>query len=143
MFIVPVRSRPNPMDPSAVSGRADPRVALAGTAAYLSAERICIARAANVSLSGVFVETHNPDPVGTRAHMRLERGAEHVVVDVEVVRVSFCSSSDGRGAGMGMRFVELSKEHRRFLARYVANAQRDDELFGSAPFHVDVDLADI
>jgi hypothetical protein len=143
MFIVPVRSRPNPMDPSAVSGRADPRVPIAGTAAYLSAERICIARAANVSLSGCFVETHNPDPIGTVAHMRLERGKEHVVVNVEVVRVSFCSTPDGRGAGMGMRFVDLSKEHRRFLARYVANAQRDQELADAAPFHIDIDVASL
>lgn len=128
MLVVPVRSHPDLEDKPAISGRASPRVRVRGTAAYLSSERILIARAADVSLTGAFVATRCPDPVGTRAALRLERGGEHIVAEVEVVRVSFLSQPDGRGAGMGLRFLELSKEHRKFLARYVANAQRDEEL---------------
>jgi c-di-GMP-binding flagellar brake protein YcgR len=90
--------------------------------------KCAVERAADVSLTGAFVATRCPDPVGTRAALRLERGGEHIVAEVEVVRVSFLSQPDGRGAGMGLRFLELSKEHRKFLARYVANAQRDEEL---------------
>jgi hypothetical protein len=142
MLIVPVRSRPDPMDYNAVSGRADPRVGLNGTAAYLSEERIVIAREADVSLSGAFVQTHNPDPIGTLAHLRLERGGEHAVVEVEIVRVSYASNPDGTGAGMGMRFTCMTSHHRRFLAKYVANAQRNEEQYGS-PFGVDVDVSDI
>lgn len=126
-MLVPVRSQPDLEDHSASSGRASPRVRVSGTAAYLSRERILIARAADVSLTGAFVATRCPDPVGTRAALRLERGGEHIVAEVEVVRVSFLSQPDGRGAGMGLRFLELSKEHRRFLARYVANAPRNED----------------
>jgi len=143
MLIVPVRSHPDFLDQSAVSGRADPRVRMHGTAAYLSGERIVIARAADVSMSGAFVQTHNPDPIGTQAHIRLERAGEHIVVDVEVVRVSYCSQPDGTGVGMGMRFVNLTKGHKRFLARYVANAQRNEDMHNAAPFHVEIDLADL
>lgn len=143
MLIVPVRSHPDPMDYSAVSGRADPRVPLVGTAAYLSSERICIARAADVSMSGAFVETGNPDAIGSRAHVRLQRGTEHIVIDVEVVRVSYVSRPAGGGMGMGMRFLNLTKGHRRFLARYVANAQRAADVFVDAPFHIHVDTHDL
>lgn len=143
MLVVSVRSQPDYEDKSAVSGRASPRVRVSGTAAYLSSERILIARAADVSLSGAFVATRCPDPVGTRAALRLERGGEHVVADVEVVRVSFLSQPDGRGAGMGLRFVGLTREHRKFLARYVANAQRNEEIFGGSPLYVDVALEDL
>lgn len=127
MLVVPVRSHPDLEDKSAISGRASPRVRVSGTAAYLSSERILIARAADVSLSGAFVATRCPDPVGTRAALRLEHGGQHIVAEVEVVRVSFLSQPDGRGAGMGLRFLELSKEHRKFLARYVAVAQRQED----------------
>ncbi len=142
MLVVPVSSHPDYDDPSAISGRASPRVRIAGTAAYLSSNRILIARAADVSLTGAFVATRCPDPIGTKAALRLERGGEHVVADVEVVRVSFLSQPDGRGAGMGLRFLSLTKEHRKFLARYVANAQRNEDIFGAAPFYVDVSLDD-
>jgi hypothetical protein len=143
MLVVPVRSYPDYEDKSAISGRASPRVRVRGTAAYLSSERIVIARAADVSLSGAFVATRCPDPVGTRAALRLERAKEHVVADVEVVRVSFLSQPDGTGAGMGLRFVGLSRAHRKFLARYVAGEQRDEEMFGGDPYYVDVDLGDL
>lgn len=143
MLVVPVSAYPNPEDKSAVSGRASPRVRIAGTAAYLSHERIVIARAADVSLTGAFVATSNPDPIGTRAALRLERAGEHIVAEVEIVRVSFCSQPDGTGLGMGMRFSSLSAAHRKFLARYVANAQRNDDVMASAPFYVDVDLGEL
>lgn len=143
MLVVPVKSSPDYDDPSAISGRSSPRVRIGGTAAYLSSERILIARAADISLTGAFVATRCPDPVGTRAALRLERAGEHIVADVEVVRVSFLSQPDGTGAGMGLRFGDLSREHRKFLARYVANAQRNEDIFGAAPFYVDVELADM
>lgn len=100
--------------------RSTPRAKVNGTAAYLSAERILIARSADVSLSGAFVATRNPDAIGTRAALRLEHDGKGMVADVEVVRVSFVTQPDGSGMGMGMRFCDLDREQRRFLAAYVA-----------------------
>jgi hypothetical protein len=103
-----------------VHRRSQPRVHVVGTAAYLSNARIVIARSADVSLTGAFVTTNYPDPVGTRAALRLERNKEFIVAQVEVVRVSFCSAPDGTGIGMGLVFKDLTRAQRRFLARYVA-----------------------
>jgi hypothetical protein len=143
MRFVSAKASPARDDKSAVSGRASLRVRIVGTAAYLSKQRIVIARAADVSLTGAFVATRNPDPLGTRAALRLQRGGEHIVAKVQVVRVSFCSLPDGTGAGVGMRFTKLTPAHRKFLARSVANAQRTEEELASVPFSADVELDDL
>jgi c-di-GMP-binding flagellar brake protein YcgR len=142
MLVVPVQPPVHADAATLISQRSSPRVRMAETAAYLSNERILIARAADISLTGAFVQTHLPDPVGTRAALRLERGGEHIVAEVEVVRVSFCSQPDGTGAGMGLRFIELSRGHRKFLASYVANAQRNEDIPGALPFSIEVNLSD-
>jgi c-di-GMP-binding flagellar brake protein YcgR len=115
-----LRLSPFDEEPTIVHRRSQPRVSVVGTAAYLSNERIVIARSADVSLTGAFVTTHNPDPVGTRAALRLERNKEFIVAQVEVVRINFCSAPDGSGVGMGLVFKDLTRAQRRFLARYVA-----------------------
>jgi len=103
-----------------IAHRDAPRVRFGESACYLSDNRIVIARAGDVSMTGAFIETDVPDPKGTRAVLRLEHAGELVVVDAEVRRVSFLSSPGGNGRGMGLAFVDLTPEKRRFLARYVA-----------------------
>ena len=115
-----LRLSPFDQEDTIVHCRSQPRVLIVGTAAYLSNERILIARSADISLTGAFVTTCNPDPVGTRAALRLERNKEFITASVEVVRVSYCSLPDGTGMGMGLIFTDLTSAQRRFLARYVA-----------------------
>lgn len=100
------------------------RVPVLGTAAYRSAERILIARAADVSLTGAFVATRCPDPVGTRAVLRLELEGTHVELPVSVVRISFLSNVHGQGAGMGLAFELLDGAQRSFVRHYVETIQR-------------------
>ena len=107
-------------DDDAVGRRKDPRVRVAGSACYLSDHRILIARSADISRSGAFVSTLQPDPLGTKAALRLVLGGSTMVAHVEVCRVSFLSGPDGQGAGMGLKFVDLDKKQKRFLARYIA-----------------------
>lgn len=107
--------------------RGQPRVPVADSAAYLSQSRIVIARSADVSMSGAFVGTDLPDPVGTEAFLRLEKAGKPMTFAVKVCRVSFLSAPNGQGRGMGLSFVDLSKEQRRFLASYVAVNHTDDE----------------
>lgn len=102
------------------SCRAAPRAPVAGGAAYLSSERVLVSKAADVSMSGLFVCTSNPDPVGTQACVRFEHERKSVELEAEVVRVSFVSNGDGNGRGMGLRFVDLDGVQKRFLAEYVA-----------------------
>ncbi len=107
--------------------RLHPRVQVKEAACYLSAHRIVIARAADVSLTGMFVQTLDPDPIGTRAHVRLVQGTREIVIAAEVTRVSFLSGPADR-PGMGLRFCELKKGARRFLAQYIAHAQTSDDV---------------
>jgi len=108
--------------------RTQPRVEVKDSAAYLSDSRIVIARCADVSMSGAFVGTDLPDPVGTQAFLRLERNGRPMTFEAEVRRVSFLSAPNGRGRGMGLSFKGLSDAQRRFLAEYIAVHHTDDEL---------------
>lgn len=87
-----------------------------GSAAYVSRNRVLIARIGDVSAGGAFLSTLHPDPVGTRATIELELELEgRVVLDVEVVRVSFFGGRDGRAAGMGLAFLDVPRAVRRKL----------------------------
>lgn len=111
-----------------IQRRGQPRVRVEGSACYLSSSRILIARVADVSLTGAFVATNQPDPIGTVAALRLERNKEYIVAEVTVCRVNFASLPDGTGVGMGLAFGELTPAQRRFLARYVAACQHEQDL---------------
>lgn len=105
--------------PRLPAARATPRARFVGNAAYLSDARLIVVRASDVSLSGAFVATALPDPVGTLATLCLEHEGQSLLLDAEVVRLSFVSSPDGFGRGMGLRFVAPNPAQKRFLARYV------------------------
>ena len=80
-------------------------------AAYLSAHRVLIAKAGDLSASGAFLHTTFPDPIGTRASVAFD---DDTSVEVEVVRVSF----DGAMSGMGVAFVDVPRDiHRRLLQK--------------------------
>lgn len=91
------------------------RTPLPGTAAYLSPHRVLIARVGDLSASGAFLSTTFPDPMGTRATLALELDGARVQLEIEVVRVSFLGGSDGRGAGMGVSFLDVPRALKRRL----------------------------
>ena len=101
--------------PIADSRRTHARMPLPGTAAYLSPHRLLIARVGDLSAGGAFLSTSFPDPIGTRATLALEMAGERVHIDIEVVRVSFFGGKDGRGAGMGVSFIDVPRATRRML----------------------------
>ncbi|MFZ9888007.1 MAG: PilZ domain-containing protein [Myxococcota bacterium] len=137
MLLALKRSSPTPPPlPFESPGTRALRVPVLGTAAYRSEQRILIARAADVSLTGAFVATRCPDPVGTRAVLRLELEGEHVEMPVRVVRVSFLSNVNGHGAGMGLCFEALDRKQHAFLRHYVDTLQRWD-CGGDAVLEVD------
>lgn len=90
---------------------------------YLSDNRVVMARKGDISLEGAFIETLNPDPVGTRAAIQIERAQEVLVLDVEVSRVSFLSDEAGIGVGMGLSFLHLTRPQRKSLAGFVVDCQ--------------------
>lgn len=86
------------------SRRAHERILLNEPGAYISPNRFVVIDAGDISATGAFVPTRYPDPVGTRAHLRLPIAGGHVDVEAEVVRVSFLSAP-GVAPGMGVRFL--------------------------------------
>jgi CheY-like chemotaxis protein/Tfp pilus assembly protein PilZ len=73
----------------------------------------------NVSVSGAFVETDSPVPVGTRLDLALELDADRVRVSGEVVRIQ--EPDWGQPAGVGLRFVDFASGARMRLAEHVAS----------------------
>lgn len=101
--------------------RTHARTPLPGTAAYLSPHRLLIARVGDLSASGAFLSTSFPDPIGTRATLAIEVDGERVQLEIEVVRVSFLGGRDGRGAGMGVCFVDVPRALKRRLMDGIAD----------------------
>ena len=103
-IVVPVTNR-----------RSHARRPLPDAAAYLSGHRILIARLGDLSVSGAFLHTQFPDPVGTQATLDVEIDGERACLDVEVVRVSFDRGADGARCGMGVSFLTVPVAFRRAL----------------------------
>lgn len=104
-------------DAAAPRRRAHPRAAVKGHVCYLSENRIILVRTGDVSPQGAFVTTYNPDPVGTVATVRIEGEGTSFFGEAEVVRVSFASSPNGKGPGMGLRFKDLTDEQKQALQK--------------------------
>lgn len=76
------------------------------------------AQSVNVSVSGMFIATEAPPPVGTRVSFQfaLTDGFTLLEGAGEVVRVV----TSGPAKGMGIRFVELDEKNRKLIERIVA-----------------------
>ncbi|MEW5980625.1 MAG: PilZ domain-containing protein [Acidobacteriota bacterium] len=83
-------------------------------------------RASNLSLGGIFLETPQPDPVGTLAELRfvLPGGKERIQATAKVVRTVRYESEVATlrhqtfPPGVGLAFVTLSPEDRRLLTEF-------------------------
>ena len=78
----------------------------------LDSERQLIARTANLSTFGCFIETGIPFSRGTRVRMRItHRGATFVAVG---------QVADSRATGMGIRFASMEPAHEQILENWLA-----------------------
>ena len=72
-----------------------------------------------LSSRGMYVETRNPFPVKTRFPVRLKIDEQEVNAEAKVIY----SHKEGEGPsgrpGMGLFFVEISKEHEQLLKQYI------------------------
>jgi CheY-like chemotaxis protein len=78
----------------------------------------------DLSLSGAFLVTQGPIPVGTEIHLALTTGGEAVEVRARVVRVQ--EPSWANPAGVGVCFEGLPEPARRWLAGRIEGARPDD-----------------
>lgn len=95
------------------SRRRYPRVRAAVDLFYESGTRVAVAEALDLSLRGTFFRTRLPDPVGTRASLRIALSDldKMIRVDVEVVRTSL--------DGMGLAFRSMGDDDRALLAAFL------------------------
>jgi uncharacterized protein (TIGR02266 family) len=93
-----------------------PRVALA-TQIYCEA-LMSLAFSRDVSLGGMFIETHDPLPVGSQIELRfhLNDGGPIVTATAEV-RYSVTR------LGMGVQFIDMAPSDRKRIADYVAKSE--------------------
>ena len=76
----------------------------------------------DLSVSGAFLETQGPVPVGTQIQLALILGGETVDVQARVVRIQ--EPSWANVAGVGVRFDELPDAARRSLEARIERAAR-------------------
>lgn len=87
----------------------------------------------NLSELGVFIETRSPMPLGTSINVAFAlplSGASVSARGVVVWTNPYREGEENLNPGMGIRFVELSDEHRRQivdLIRRIAYVEVDDE----------------
>jgi c-di-GMP-binding flagellar brake protein YcgR len=82
-------------------------------------ECMSLAFSRDASLGGMFIETHNPLPVGSQVSLRfhLNDGGPIVVTAAEV-------KYSVQELGMGVEFVELSPTDRKRIAAHIASAAK-------------------
>ena len=101
---------------------------------YRADETFLFAYITDISAMGIFVQTNNPEPMGTRLNLCFrmpdEMGGRLMELEGEVAWINphRPDDSDGRNPGMGIRFVELSADQREDVMRIVRTfAFLDDE----------------
>jgi DNA-binding response OmpR family regulator len=72
----------------------------------------------DVGMTGAFLETESPIPVGTQLNLSLDVDTARILVTAKVVRVQ--EPSWGASGGVGVQFVDYGLHARTELMRYVA-----------------------
>lgn len=92
---------------------------------YRADETFLFAYITDISAMGIFVQTNNPEPEGTKLNlcfrMPEEMGGRLMELEGEVVWINphRPDDSDGRNPGMGIRFNDLSQDDREDVMRLV------------------------
>jgi uncharacterized protein (TIGR02266 family) len=80
-------------------------------------------RTGNVSKGGVYFEQTIPHALGTRVKLRFSLPGDPEVIEAFGEIVNTPNVKDG--LGMGLKFIEMSPEHKKRLAKFV-DAHADD-----------------
>lgn len=103
--------------------RVDRRVAASVPVAFRLGDRTCQATTFNLSVSGLYVRTHEPVLAGAPLDLELTLPTAREVVPLEAEVVHSATPADVRGtaypAGFGARFVDASPLARAALRHYV------------------------
>jgi type IV pilus assembly protein PilZ len=110
---------------------------------YRADDTFLFAYITDISAMGIFVQTNNPEPVGTRLNLCFrvpdDREGRLLELEGEVTWINPQRPDDpsGRNPGMGIRFVNLEDQNRGDLMRMVRTFAflDDDEPDEDEPDH--------
>jgi uncharacterized protein (TIGR02266 family) len=77
-------------------------------------------RSANLSEGGIYLENTIPHPVGTRVTLRFALPGDKEKVQVRAEVVGAIAGEDEMG--MGLKFLDLEREHAQKIRQYIAHA---------------------
>jgi type IV pilus assembly protein PilZ len=131
---VPTPPEPEPDRRSGADRRTNERVLVDIEVDYKADDTFLFAYITDISAMGIFVQTNNPEPEGTRLNLCFrapkEMGGKLMELEGEVVWVNRHRPGDtqGRNPGMGIQFVDLTPQQREEVMRMVRTfAYLDDE----------------
>ena len=107
-------------------GRKDPRARM--VTQIICPELLTLAYSRDVSAGGMFVETRQPLPVGTRLNLRF-----HIEDDTPIITAEAVVAYEVVSLGMGLRFWWISLEDRQRIADYVQRFQAPEQPIDPAP----------
>src|SRR5512134_2535168 len=114
---------PDKTGPVGRERRQAPRILVNIEVDYGNADNFLFAYIRDISATGLFVRTNNPEPPGTRLNVRFTpRGSSDVLeLEGEVIWINAYrpGRSDSINPGMGIRFIGLTDEQRERLADFV------------------------
>ncbi len=108
-----------------ISARAA-RTPLPPEVSYVSDNRVMLTQVGNISLSGAFVASKTPDPIGTCGTLAFRIDGQSYGVPVIVTRVSFWSGPDQSQAGMGLSFISPPRHVRKAIRAWQMRFSSDD-----------------
>ena len=97
--------------------RGSVRVAIDLWMEELRGDELHFRRSCNISLGGVFFEQSIPHPVGTKVMLRFALPGAKTEMSAQGEVTS--ASKGEAGLGMGVRFSEISDEHRQQLQQFI------------------------
>ncbi len=105
---------------------------------YRADETFLFAYITDISAMGIFVQTNNPEPEGTRLNLCFrvpeEFGGQKMELEGEVIWVNpYRPGDSGRNPGMGVEFVDLTPQQREELLRLVRTFAYLDDDEGGKP----------
>ena len=108
---------------SAAERRIDRRLPLRIQVEYECMEDFLVDYTANVSIGGMFIETPNPQPIGTSFRLRFELpGLDHYIDTTAEVRWVMSAEEAGTlPPGMGIRFADLTPEDQVHVQNLIRN----------------------
>lgn len=97
------------------------RVALHLHIVYDDLDQLVDSYARDISEGGVFVETEDPLPLGSRIHLKISLVHQELMyIDALGEVVHFTEKNGAAPAkGMGVRFIEINPESKQFIREFV------------------------